>query len=301
MALDALTSRHLFLPALLALVLIVTAGCHQTNDAGDDANSTDRDVIEATERLQSNAGGQLVLRTIDAHGGLAAWYGAATSSYTWEYANPGLDLHFKSFLVADNRSRQVYHDLLTLGSYQQPEPVSGRFAWNGADAWISPDTLSARINPRFWATTGYYFEQIPFVLADPGLTYEILPDAPLDDRIYHRVLVGYESGIGDSPGDTYTLFIDPETARLFAIVYTVTYGRPVTPGETPRQTLFYYEEFVTVDGLTIPKRFRGFSFVDGAPTEFRNEAWADSISFQRSFDASRLATPAGAFVAPAPG
>ncbi len=48
------------------------------------------------------------------------------------------------------------------------------------------------INPRFWATTPYYFQLIPFVLADPGLRYEALPSADLDGVPHEMVRVGYE-------------------------------------------------------------------------------------------------------------
>lgn len=37
---------------------------------------------EARARLDVNEGGRLVLRAIEAHGGLEAWYRAPTSSYT---------------------------------------------------------------------------------------------------------------------------------------------------------------------------------------------------------------------------
>lgn len=280
------------LPLLLAVLL---AAC-----ATADSPDLGEEVRAAEARLEASEGGRLVRRAIDAHGGLEAWYGAPTSAYTWEYANEPADLHFKSYLVADNRTRRVYHDLLTLGPYGAPRPVEGRFAWTGEDAWIAPDTLEA-INPRFWATTGYYFEQIPFVLADPGLRYEALPPDTLDGEAYDLVRVGYEAGVGDSPGDTYTLYVDRETGRVRAIRYTVTYGRDADPAETPSETLFYYEDYATVDGLTVPTRFRGYDYADGERGAFRSEAWADSISFRRPFDASRLAMPENARVAPPPG
>ncbi|NBC86612.1 MAG: hypothetical protein GVY25_10525, partial [Bacteroidetes bacterium] len=41
----------------------------------------------ARSRLEQSEAGRLLLRAIEAHGGLLAWYQAPTSSYTWEYAN----------------------------------------------------------------------------------------------------------------------------------------------------------------------------------------------------------------------
>ncbi len=209
-------------------------------------------------------------------------------------------MQFKSFLVADNTTRRVYHDLLSVGSYGDPQPVDARFAWDGADAWIYPDSIEA-VNPRFWALSGYYFEQIPFVFADPGLHYEVLPDDTLNGRPHRLVRVSFEPGVGDSPGDTYVTYVDAETKLVGAVRYTVTYGRPASSDAPARQTLFEYDEYVTVDGLTVPTRFRGYSYADGSKGDFRNEAWADSISFRRPFEATRLQAPDGARFVPMPG
>jgi len=112
------------------------------------------------------------------------------------------------------------------------------------------------------------------------------------------VRVGYKEGIGDSPGDTYTLYVDQTSGLVRAIRYTVTYFSGQPPSEEPpkRETLFYYEDYVTVDGLTVPTRFRGFLFQDGQMGEFKNEAWASDISFNGTFEANKLVAPAGARV-----
>ena len=115
---------------LTATPLILVAACLDGADpngeppAAEDslvpAQEVERLASEARGRLEASDGGRLVLRAIEANGGLEAWYRAPTSSYTWEYANVGSDVRFKSFLVADNRTREVYHDLLTTGSYDAP-------------------------------------------------------------------------------------------------------------------------------------------------------------------------------------
>ncbi len=286
---------------LSAVVLLAAlfAGCQPTSNEVS-KRQVAREVAAARERLEANDGGRLVLQAIEAHGGLEAWYAAPTSSYTWDYSNPGMKLRFKSRLVADNRTRQIYHTLLTLGTPEEPLPVTGRFAWTGEEAWIAPASIT-QVNPRFWAATGYYFQSIPFVLADPGLRYEALPDEQLDGKTYRMVRVGFEAGVGDAPDDTYTLYLDPESHRVAALRYTVTFGRSpqATAGARP-ETLFYYEDYVTVDGLTVPRRFRGFNWVDGKAGTFKNEAWADEISFRRPFDASQLVMPADGKVVPKP-
>jgi hypothetical protein len=275
--------------------------CLTACTAPPDATSVvDDAVAETSDRLEASEGGRLVLRAIDAHGGLEAWESAPTSSYTWEYSNDGSQTRFKTHMVVDNRSRLAYHDLLESGKPDSVGAAEGQFAWNGTEAWIHPAELQSP-NPMFWATTGFYFSSIPFVLADPGLRYEVLPDEDLDGEIHDMVRVSYDEGVGHSDGDWYTLYLNQETGRVRAIRYTVTYGRGRPAADaTPSENLFYYDDFVTVDGLTVPTRFRGYRFTDGVKGDFRNEAWVSDISFRRPFDASRLEVPEGARVVSPP-
>lgn len=106
------------LPLLLGLILLISSCAGPTAPVDPNAGKSDAQIKaeEATARLEASEGGKLVLAAIDAHGGLEAWYAAPTSSYTWEYANEGGDMQFKTYLVAENSSRRVYHEFRTLGS-----------------------------------------------------------------------------------------------------------------------------------------------------------------------------------------
>jgi len=275
---------------LLPLVVVGVAACGGASGAGRASEMASA----ARARLETSEGGRTVLRAIEAAGGLDAWYGKPTSSYSWEYANEGSNIQFRTHLVADNRGRRMYHRLETLGDYGAPQPVEGRFAWDGTDAWIWPAEID-RVNPRFWSSTGFYFSSIPFVLADPGLTYEAMPPETLDGTTYDMVRVRFGEGIGDA-SDTYTLYVDPATGRLRAIRYTVTFGGRAARGEN----LFYYEDYTTVEGLTVPTHFVGYRFENGEKGEFRNEAWVTGISFHEPFDESQLEMPEGARIQPMP-
>lgn len=269
------------------LAVTAVAACETTEP--------DAQAADTRARMAAMEGGPQILAAIEAHGGLENWYLAPTSAYAWEYSNLGSNQRFEFYLVADNRTRRVYHDLRTFGSPESVEPVEARFAWDGQEAWMSPADRQDP-NPRFWATTGYYFESIPFVMADPGVLFRVLPPEELDGVPHDRVMAYYEAGVGDSPGDTYTLFLDQETSRVNAVLYTVTYGRayepnPSGPGLPTNGTLFYYLDYVTVDGLTVPTRFRGYAYRDGVQGDLRNEAWASEISFREPFDETRLEMP----------
>ncbi len=292
---------------LLLVVALGVTGCGAGDSSSPAANvvpedEVERRVADARNRLSQNEGGQRLLRAIEAHGGLPAWHRAPTSSYTWTYANEGADLRFKSFLVVDNRTRRAYHDLLAVGAYDDARPVDARFAWTGERAWIAPASLK-RPNPRFWALTGFYFQQIPFVLADPGARYEALPDDSIDGTPHDMVRVTFGKNVGDSPDDTYILYLDKASGRVDAIRYTVSYGREVGADADLPQTFFDYQDYVTVDGLTVPTRFEGYAYDEdeGPGDTLRNEAVADSISYRRSFDESKLEPPENARFVSLPG
>jgi len=313
---DRSDSKHFqFLRALLVALVVsgglIVVGCGEGEPSGGEADSganvvppseVQRRAEAARNRLAQNEGGRRVLRAIEAHGGLEAWYRAPTSSYTWEYANKDADIRFKSFLVVDNRTRRAYHDLLTTGTYDNAQPVDARFAWDGEQAWIAPDSIE-QPNPRFWALSGFYFQQIPFVLADPGTNYEALPDETLDGEPHDMVRITFGENVGDSPDDTYTLYLDKGSGQVDAIRYTVSFGRDVDPDDDLSETFFDYQDYVTVHGLTVPTRFEGYSYseAEGPGDSMRNEAFADSISYRRPFDASKLERPENARVVPLPG
>ncbi|MEX1258613.1 MAG: hypothetical protein WEG36_13445 [Gemmatimonadota bacterium] len=282
--------------------LLSLAGCAESGPGS--ARWVRAQAESARERLSESEGGLRVLDAIEAQGGLEAWYSAPTSAYFWEYSNVQSSMRFKSYLVADNVTRQVYHDLVSFGTPDAVEPVEARFAWDGTEAWISPGERR-QPNPRFWSLTGYYFQSIPFVMADPGVRFRVLPPEELEGIPHERVMAYYDAGVGDSSGDVYVLYLDPDTGRVAAIVYTVTYGRPYEPspdGPEPPSTgtLLFYQDYATVDGLTVPTRFRGYAYQAGDQGAFRNEAWVSEISFRIPFDESRLARPADARVEPYP-
>lgn len=243
-------------------------------------------------RLMESEGGELLLQTIEAHGGLDAWHHAETSSYLI-----GSTGGVQSKMVANNRTRQVYHDIRSMGA---DAPSSGaQMVWDGTNAWVYPDTL--RVNSRFMATTWYYFHSIPFILADPGVRYEILPNEVLEDVEYRLLRATFDDGVGDAPGDHYTLYIHPETHLVDALRYRSTYGSGRPPiNDEMTETLLDYMDYVTVNGLTVATKFQGFGFSEGLRGDQYYEVMASEISYRIPFDPSRLTMPSDARIDPGP-
>ena len=283
---------RILITALFAVLCLF--GCNMEPESAYNGSEADRLTADAEARLSATEGGQMVLRAIEAHGGLDAWHNAETSAYIWGFAGG-----MRTRLVANNRTRQIYHDILAFAD----EAVQGsvQMAWDGSEAWVYPDSLMDMVNPRFMATTGYYFQSIPFVLADSGLHYEVLAPALLDSVEHQIVRVTFGDGIGDAYGDHYTLYVHPETNMVSALRYRSTFGRgrPAID-ENMRETLLYYKDYVTVDGLTTPTRFEGHGFSEGTRGDQYYSAESSEHSFSAPFDATRLVMPDGGRVQPMP-
>ncbi|MCY4206159.1 MAG: hypothetical protein OXE92_10595 [Bacteroidetes bacterium] len=282
---------RLFSTILFVVIFILGCGNMETEQAMMEEPDISSLTAVTEARLMATEGGQLLLRAINAHGGLDAWHNAETSSYVW-----GFEGGMKGKMVAHNRTRQVYHDIMFMGDEAAPD---AQMAWDGTNAWIYPDSLPT--SPRFMATTGYYFQSIPFILADPGVRYEVLTPALLDSVEHQIVRATFDDGVGDAPGDHYTLYINPETHMVNAILYRSTYGRGRPEiSEDMLQTLLYYEDYVTVDGLTVPTQFEGYGFSGGSKGEKYYEAASSEHSYTQPFDESRLVMPEGGRVDPMP-
>ena len=286
----------LFLGIIGFLVItgIIFLQMRPTESSDEEGMTTEEHPLSAQvkSRLMESVGGELLLQTIEAHGGLDAWHHAETSSYLIR-STGGV----QSKMVANNRTRQVYHDIHSMGA--DASSSGAQMVWDGTNAWVYPDTL--RVNSRFMATTWYYFHSIPFILADPGVRYEILPNEVLEDVEYRLLRVTFDDGVGDAPGDHYTLYIHPETYLVDVLRYRSTYGSGRLPiNDEMTETLLDYMDYVTVDGLTVATKFQGFGFSDGLRGDPYYEVMVSEISYRVPFDSLRLTMPSGARIDPGP-
>ena len=221
---------------------------------------------------------------IAAHGGMEKWAAAPTVSFEDEFKPAEAESGAASRVTVEQGPRRAYIDF---------PGTEMRMSWDGMKAWS--ENWQMPFPPRFLALLNYYFVNLPWLAKDPGV---ILTDAGtgtlVDDPTQYRVIkMTYESGVGDTPDDYYTLYIHPETHRLRACKYIVTYRALLPEGvdATPENTLIF-DEFATVDELVVPTHYtiyRGDGAVY-ATNEIRD--W----SFRRPFDESRMVMPDGAVV-----
>lgn len=137
--------------------------------------------------------------------------------------------------------------------------------FDGHDAYVAP--ADAPVPPgmaRFHLLTWPYFVAAPFKLADPGTHIDDAGHKQLDaDRTLPTGKLTFAPGTGDTPDDWYLVYRDPDTDRLAALAYIVTYGKDTHDAEKEPHVAIY-EAFEEVDGVTLVTRMSMWNWVVGA-------------------------------------
>jgi hypothetical protein len=181
---------------------------------------------------------------LQAHGGLENW--KQLGSMEFELINSG---NTETHLI-DLKNRK---DLVQGKDY--------KIGFDGSQVWVSPTKAAyPGKSARFYHNLFFYFYAIPYVLADPGVSYQQLGDVTLQDKSYQVIEVSFGNGIGDTPEDKYRMLINPETKRMEWLLYTVTYfdGKP-----SDKFNALKFEEYHETNGLLFPRTLTGYKFDNG--------------------------------------
>ncbi|MCB9611639.1 MAG: hypothetical protein H6721_25080 [Sandaracinus sp.] len=259
-------------------------------------------VEESVARMESSEAGRLVAQSIEAHGGLEAWLSKGTIAFDFDYhpiTQP--ERRMRSYQQVDLWSARARHEERgvtaetptggptdTEGAVNAPLAT---FGWDGTEAWIAPDASAFPSTARFWSLTPYFFVGMPFVAADPGTRYERLPDAALDGVSYQLVKLTYEAGTGDAPDDYYVLYLHPETHRLAALRYVVSYPGFFTPGNHSPEKIMRYTAPSTVDGLTFATRLDTYAWSDEGQGEKVTNVVVGDLTLGESWPDTLFARP----------
>ncbi len=217
------------------LLIILYVSCSQT-DSNKEKDTTQN--IEPT----------LITPVLDAHGGQANWQKLRT---------------FEFDLPANEEQNQV--DLWTRKSLITTSKF--KIGSDGNKVWMLQDTVAFKNDPRFYHNLMFYFVAMPFVLSDPGITYETVPDLEVDSQAYSGVKISYESNVGDAAKDNYILYFDKETKEMAYLAYTVTY---FSDEVSDKYSLIKYT-FGDVDGLKLPTQMQWLKYENGQVGEPRGE------------------------------
>lgn len=213
---------------------------------------------------------------IEAHGGLDQWHKMQTWAYTIQ-KNDKPERHF-----VDLKTRKV---LLTSDDYT--------LGFDGKEVWITPDKAAfGKGSPRFYHNLLFYFHAFPFVMTDPGINYEVLPQKEMNGKMYDAIKISYNAGVGDAPDDYYIAHFDTETHQMYLLLYTVTYFQG-KPGE--KFSAIIFDDWKNVNGLLVPNSMTGYKYADGKLGDKRyNRVFNDIALSTTPADQSKFEMPVGA-------
>ena len=229
------------------------------------------------------ASAEIVSKVIAAHGGMEAWAEAPTVAFTEEFRQGEATTGFPGRVTVKQGPRQA---ALDYGGAMKA-------FWDGEKAWSV--NWMAPTPPRFLALLNYYFANLVWLTRDPGVNLAEPGTATLwdDPTQYVTMKMTFDAGVGDTPDDYYLLFIDPQSYRLHANEYIVTYGSLLPEGaEATDPHVLVYDEYAEVDGLVVPTHY---TIYESDRSIYASCVFSD-WSFSDPWDESWMEMPEGAVI-----
>lgn len=218
----------------------------------------------------------LFQQILEAHGGWEQWNKMHTLTFE---KGTGEKKEMHTVDLKNRKSLIEVKDYYALGS-------------DGESVWVSPNKDAfPGPSPRFMHNLYFYFAAIPFVLADPGVNYEVQADHVMGNKRYRVLKTSFKEDIGDAPDDQYWLYFDPKTQRIDFITYSVTYFDSTKANQF--NALRY--EWMTQNGLLVPKTLIGYEWQEGklGKERYRSPLAAMKYSEEKA-SADIFKVPAGA-------
>ena len=236
----------------------------------------------AAPAARAGDGAEIVGKMVAAHGGMEAWAAAPTVAFTEEFRQGEATSGFPGRVIVEQGARRARLD------------YSGMQAtWDGEKAWSVNWMIPTP--PRFLALLNYYFVNLPWLTQDDGVNLGEPGTATLwdDPTEYITVKMTFDAGVGDTPDDYYLLYIDPETYRLKANEYIVTYSSLLPDGTTATDPhILIYDEYTEVAGLVVPTHYTIYE----ADRSIYGSCVFSDWSFSDPWDESWMEMPEGAVV-----
>lgn len=262
--------HYLFLKDLRILILaipVVVCGCTTTQK--DTKSKVLRD--PSFPKILSDA--------FEAHGGLEKWQSSRTLSYDL-VLDSGLE---NQTIDLQSRKVRIINEKFEIG-------------FDGQEVWLIPDSSAFKGNARFYHNLRFYFVALPYLAADPGINYKTLEPATLQGKTYERLLITFNDGVGDSPGDQYILYFNDKKV-LELINYSVTY---FDRSRAEQFNAIKYEDWISVNGLLLPQTLIGYKWEADTLGEERYRRSFTNFSLSNTVMPDSLyAKPNGAYISPA--
>ncbi len=216
-----------------------------------------------------------ITKVFDAHGGFGNWSEMKQLSY--------------------DMSNGQHHLIELQSRFTRIESENDTIGFDGNEVWVMPATANAS-RARMTYNLYFYFYAFPFVVGDQGVMYEDVEPMNILGTTYNAVKVSYESGVGESSKDNYIIYSDPETNKMAWLMYTATFGAETT---SDRWSLIKYDQWQTINGITIPKALQWYQYKDGEVGGMRNEVLFENVKLSKEVPSmDNFKMPEGAQIAP---
>lgn len=213
-------------------------------------------------------------KVLETHGGLDRWKDFQSMEYDMEGEHHQINL-------SDRKTRV-------------DKEGGGIVAFDGENVWV---TDSADLEgARFYYNLFFYFGAMPFVLADPGISYDTVARRQLLGNTYEGIRISYADGVGQSSRDSYILFYDQDSHQMEWLMYESTFHSGKARNE---YNLIHYRDWVLVNGLLIPSKIQWHYFDGDSVGGVTGDATFEQIELRESaLSDSLFVMPADGLVAP---
>lgn len=275
--------------AILLALAVAVAGCSKRGTSDSETAAADSGGAFHGAKGEPSVTA-LARRVVEAHGGIRDWMGVGTVRYTEKLAFAGQDKPWVSTeTVEESPVRRLYQDWSSHG---------GSLVWDGKEVWTVNWGLPNP--PKLMPFLNYYSLITPWLVFSPGVSVESSGDAVIpggDGTPYPSFTLRFPPDTTRPPvAGYYKILVDPETDRMKAMSYTVTYGPFLDRVGLPPQVTamgpitHVYDEYTQVGGLLLPARYHTVG-PDGKPAGTHEvTGWELRVPF----DESRMKKPPNA-------
>lgn len=229
---------------------------------------------EAPEKKYPEA----LVKVFDAHGGLDVWNSMESLTYT-QPKKSGNDV-----TITNLKNRKILVDM-----------AEHAIGYDGEDIWLqNKGDAEYKGKPRFFYNLMFYFYTMPFILADDGINYSEAKPLEFEGNTYPGIKITYNDGVGESSGDEYILYYNPETYKMEWLAYTVTF---FSKEKSTDLHFRRYNNWQDVNGLQLPATMAGYASENNVPTKMGKEATFVNVKLSKEApDPEIFEVPEGAVV-----
>lgn len=182
---------------------------------------------------------------------LADEVGHAHGQAAWDKNNAvecDIEVNFGGNTILAGRMLYAMHS----GQVRIDLADGGLMLFDGERAWVANGADATRA--RFHLLTWPYFVAAPFKIDDPGTNLNYEGWQRVGNQHSRLAKLSFDPGVGDTPDDWYLLYINPDTYKLLAMAYIVTYGKSVEDANDSPSSIAYHD-YAWIDGALISQRW----------------------------------------------